>query len=69
MLELSSYVNDKIEVTRKTTKAMNTLKMAILAALNIADEYFKLKGAKEDIYHQLESKSEQLIHFINEIRQ
>lgn len=64
-----SYVNDKIAVIQKNTKAMNILQVAVLAALNIADDYFKLKGAKEDICHQMESKSEQLIHLINEIRQ
>jgi cell division protein ZapA len=64
-----SYVNDKVAVIQKNTKAMDILQVAILAALNIADDYFNLKGAKEDIYHQMESKSEQLIHLINEIRQ
>jgi cell division protein ZapA len=64
-----SYVNDKIAVIQKNTKAMSILQVAILTALNIADDYFKLKGAKEDICHQMESKSEQLIHLINEIRQ
>jgi cell division protein ZapA len=64
-----SYVNDKVAVIQKNTKAMNILQVAILAALNIADDHFKLKGAKEDIYSQMESKSEQLIHLINEIRQ
>jgi cell division protein ZapA (FtsZ GTPase activity inhibitor) len=37
--------------------------------LNVADEYFKLQGEKEDICHQMESRSEQLIHLINELRQ
>lgn len=64
-----SYVNDKIAVIQKNTKAINILQVVILAAMNIADDYFKLKGAKEDVYHQMESKSEQLIHLINEIRQ
>jgi len=64
-----TYVNEKVTEIQKHAKAINILQVAILAALNIADEYFKLKGAKEDIYHQMESKSEQLIHLINEIRQ
>jgi cell division protein ZapA len=64
-----SYVSDKVAVIQKNTKAINVLQVAILAALNIADDYFKLKGTKEDICHQMESKSEQLIHLINEIRQ
>jgi len=64
-----SYVNDKVSEIQKSTKAINILQVAVLAALNIADEYFKLLGEKEGICHQMESKSEQLIHLINEIRQ
>ena len=64
-----SYVNDKVKEVQKNAKAINILQVAILANLNIADEYFTLKGVKEDICHQMESKSEQLIHLINEIRQ
>ena len=64
-----SYVNDKVSEIQKSTKAINVLQVAVLAALNIADEYFKLQGEKEDICHQMESRSEQLIHLINELRQ
>jgi len=64
-----SYVNDKVAEIQRDTKAINVLQVAVLAALNIADDYFKLKGAKEDICYQMEIKSEQLIHLINEIRQ
>jgi len=63
------YVNDKVAEIQKSTKAINVLQVAVLAALNIADEYFKLQGEKEDICHQMESRSEQLIHLINELRQ
>jgi len=41
--------------------------VAILTALNIADEYFKLKGENERIVKQLEARSENLIHLINEL--
>lgn len=64
-----SYVNDKVAEIQKNTKAINVLQVAVLAALNVADEYFKLQGEKEDICHQMESRSEQLIHLINELRQ
>ena len=64
-----SYVNDKVAEIQKNTKAINILQVAVLAALNVADEYFKLQGEKEDICHQMESRSEQLIHLINELRQ
>jgi cell division protein ZapA len=64
-----SYVNDKIADIQKNAKVINVLQVAILAALNIADEYFKLLGEKEEICQQTETRSEQLIHLINEIRQ
>ncbi len=62
------YVNDKIEQAGNISANANTLNVTILAALNIADEYIKFKGMKEDIYNQLESRSEKLINLINEIR-
>lgn len=64
-----SYVNDKVREIQENARKIGTLQVAILAALNIADEYFTIKGVKEDICHQMESKSDQLIHLINEIRQ
>ena len=63
------YVNDKVKEIQNTTKTNNTVHVAILAALNIADEYYKVKEIKEDICQQMESRSEKLIHLINEIRQ
>jgi cell division protein ZapA (FtsZ GTPase activity inhibitor) len=44
------------------------LNVAILAALNIADELFKSKAVEESKYHQLENRSERLINLINEVK-
>jgi cell division protein ZapA len=62
------YVNDKMDEAGKAAGSKNTLNIAILAALNIADEYLRMKVAKENTYSQLESRSEQLVHLINDIR-
>ena len=61
------YVNDKMDEAGKAAGSKNTLNIAILAALNIADEYLRVMGSKENIYSQLESRSEQMIHLINDI--
>lgn len=61
-------VSDKVEEAGNTAGSKNTLNIAILAALNIADEYLRVVGAKENVYGQLESRSEQMIHLINDIR-
>ncbi len=60
------YVNDRADEIERSTKNLTTLNISILVALNIADEYLKLKGEKDDIYNQLEKKSENLIHFIED---
>ena len=39
--ELAAYVDDKIRAAARETPAGDTLKLAVLAALNIADEYFR----------------------------
>lgn len=62
------FVSDKVEEAGKAAGSKNALNIAILAALNIADEYLRVTGTKDNIYSQLESRSEQLIHLINDIR-
>ena len=62
------YVSEKVEEAGKISGSKNALNIAILAALNIADEYLRMMGVKENIYSQLENRSEQLIHLINDIR-
>lgn len=59
------YVSGKVEEAGKAA-GRNALDIAILAALNIADEYLQIMGAKENIYNQLENRSERLISLINE---
>ncbi|MCE5263041.1 MAG: cell division protein ZapA [Deltaproteobacteria bacterium] len=62
------YVSDKVEEAGKVAGTKNALTIAILAALNIADEYCRIAGTKENIHSQLERRTEQLIHLINDIR-
>ncbi len=62
------FVSGKVEEAGKAAGSRNALNIAILAALNIADEYLQMMGAKEDKYNQLESRAEQLIHLMNNIR-
>jgi cell division protein ZapA len=62
------YVSDKVSEAGTAAGTKNALKIAILAALNIADEYMRLKEVKEDTCSQLENRSERLVRLINEIR-
>lgn len=59
------YVSGKVEEAGNAA-GRNALDIAILAALNIADEYLQIMGAKENIHNQLENRAEQLISLIND---
>jgi cell division protein ZapA len=45
---------------------LKTLNVAILAALNISEEFLKLKGVNRDLCDQLESRAEKLIQLIED---
>lgn len=60
------YVNGKAEEIAKSSKSATTLNIAILVALNIADEFFRFKGEKENFFNQLENESDKLINYIEE---
>ncbi|MFQ5900855.1 MAG: cell division protein ZapA [Thermodesulfobacteriota bacterium] len=60
--QVIEYVNGKIEEIVKSTKTVATVQVAVLAALNIADDYFKLQREVS----KLEDKSEALIRLIDE---
>ena len=47
--ELAAYVNEKMRLALKESPAGDTLKLAVLAALNIADEYQTLKAKYESV--------------------
>jgi len=40
--ELAAYVDEKMRLAARESPAGDTLKLAVLAALNIADEYFRV---------------------------
>ena len=60
------YVNNKVKELGDTPGKINTLNIAMLVALNIADEYLQIKGVKENIHNQLENRAGQLISLIND---
>ena len=63
-----NYINRKADEIEKASKNVPTVNVAILVALNIADELYRLKGEKESIFSQLETKSNDLINYIDRRR-
>lgn len=66
ILQLSDYVNGKMEEVSGSLSSNNHLQVAILAALNIADEYFQMKAMKAHLTSDLERKANALITMLDE---
>ena len=61
------YVNDRIKEVVSGGNRLNTLAIAALAALNIADELFKVKGENASMRQELEGQIQPLIDLIDKV--
>jgi cell division protein ZapA len=57
-------VTEKVEEILKSANNLKALDVAILAALNVAEDLLKLRGVNKELCEQLESRSEKLIQLI-----
>lgn len=64
VLRLAAYVDDKIGAAADSTPTGDSLRLAVLAALNIADELFRIREAtrvKDSRIAERASELEQLV--------
>ena len=64
---IAEYVNEKLKEVQDNTEGLSEKKTAILAALNIASEYFNLLKEKDDLLARLRQRTELLIHNIDSV--
>jgi cell division protein ZapA len=57
------YLNSKIEEVKKNSTAVSTLNVALLAAMNIADDYFETK----ERLVKLEGRAKELSELIDKL--
>ena len=62
--QVVDYVKQKIETVQKG-QAMDIISAVILAALNIADDYFQLKKERESLIDKVEGRSFYLLNIID----
>lgn len=63
--EVAQYVDEKINEVMRSTKAVASLNVVILAAMNIADEFLKFKQTKEKQWDNAEKKIKNVIELID----
>jgi cell division protein ZapA len=64
---IAEYVNEKLGEVRDNTEGLSEKKTAILAALNIASEYFQVLKEQDDLLARLRQRTELLIHNIDSV--
>jgi cell division protein ZapA len=65
--ELAQYVDDKMREISSGTMTVDSLKVAILAALHIADEYYQLKHAQAQVDNQLAVRSSECSEMLDRL--
>jgi cell division protein ZapA len=67
ILRLAEYVDSKMREISSGTLTVDSLKVAILAALHIADEFHQLKNQQEQADAQLASRSAEMTEMLDHI--
>jgi len=62
--ELAAYVDGKMRSVAEATRMVDSLKVAVLAALNIADEMFTIRQKQEEIEGPLRKRVEKCVAMV-----
>ncbi len=65
--ELAAYVERKMEYASESAPASDTLGLAILVALNIADEYFRARDTQSEVHGQINERAMRLERLVDEV--
>lgn len=64
---LARYVEEKMKEIQQSTQIVSSQKIAVLAALNVADELFQERDTKSISVKSLEGKQQELIHILDKV--
>lgn len=64
---IAGYVDKKMREIATSTPTIDSLKIAVLAALNITDEFFQLKMQTQDADREIERRAERMRQLLDSI--
>ena len=67
--QLAAYVDEKMREVSRTSGAVDSVRVAVLAALNIADEYHILKRKYDGISKDMNQRTSSLENALDEVLQ
>ena len=65
--KLAQYLDAKMRSIAERTRTVDTLRVAVLAALNLADEYHQLKARYEEVTQHLDQEVGKCSEALDEI--
>ena len=65
--KLAQYLDTKMRSIAERTRTVDTLRVAMLAALNVVDEYHQLKARYEEVTHHMDQKVGEYTDALDEI--
>jgi cell division protein ZapA len=69
ILKLAEYVDEKMRAVAEQTHTVDTARLAVLAALNIADEFHLLRRRSEGGSTESSRRARQLLNALDEVLQ
>jgi cell division protein ZapA len=67
VLRLATFVDEKMSTASASTPSGDSLRLAVLAALNIADELFRCRDATDQRNFQLAERTEELERLLDRV--
>jgi len=64
---IADYVNDKLKEIEQGTEGLSEKRAAILAALDIAGDYFQILREREELLSKLRQRTQSLIRSIDSV--
>lgn len=64
--EVAKYVDEKMKEVHETFRGTASMDVAILAAMNIADDYFKTRGQNKALTEEMSGEVNGIIEFIDQ---
>ncbi len=65
--KIAEYVNEKLKEIKDNAEGLSEKKTAILAALNIASEYFQVLKERDDLSANIRQRTKALIYNIDSV--
>jgi cell division protein ZapA len=62
--ELAAFVDEKMRMVAETTRQVDSMRVAVLSALNIADEFFSLRKRQQELEGPLRQRVRKCVNLV-----